>query len=117
MATIFQQRRAYDQYVEERSAEGQKYVTFEEFVRNPPREESKKTERPEDDGQATLRKIIRFADGGLVKGAGTETSDSILAHLSTNEYVVPADVVAAIGVNTLDNLVKKFHTPVRGGTK
>lgn len=39
----------------------------------------------------------RFASGGAVRGPGTGTSDSILAWLSNNEFVIPADVTKALG--------------------
>jgi hypothetical protein len=44
---------------------------------------------------------------GMVKGPGTETSDSIPAKLSKGEFVVPANVVDAYGVDFFNNLVKK----------
>jgi hypothetical protein len=53
---------------------------------------------------------------GLVKGAGTRTSDSILARVSVDEYILPASTVAAIGKHTLDQLVAATHTPVDEGT-
>jgi hypothetical protein len=43
-------------------------------------------------------KALGFADGGLVQGPGTGTSDSILARLSAGEFVVPARAVARPGV-------------------
>jgi hypothetical protein len=45
-----------------------------------------------------------FADGGLVVGPGTGTSDSIPARLSNGEFVVRAAAVRAIGVNNLEAL-------------
>jgi len=42
-----------------------------------------------------------FAEGGLVTGPGTGTSDSILARLSHGEYVMPAAAVDRIGVENL----------------
>lgn len=44
------------------------------------------------------------ASGGLLRGPGTGTSDSILARVSDGEYVVQAAAVKAIGVDTLDKL-------------
>lgn len=40
---------------------------------------------------------VTFASGGPVKGPGTETSDSIPALLSRNEYVLSADAVRRAG--------------------
>jgi hypothetical protein len=51
------------------------------------------------------------ADGGHITGPGTGTSDSIPAKLSAGEYVLPADVVAMIGIEKLDKMVDKYHTP------
>jgi hypothetical protein len=57
-----------------------------------------------------------FANGGMILGPGTGTSDSIPAFnantgqsiaLSTGEYVLPARVTKAIGKNNLDNLISR----------
>jgi hypothetical protein len=45
--------------------------------------------------------MFGFAGGGLVRGPGTGTSDSISARLSTGEFVFRAAAVKAIGVGTL----------------
>jgi hypothetical protein len=45
-----------------------------------------------------------FASGGLVVGPGTKTSDSILARLSNNEFVMNADAVSHYGVRFMDML-------------
>lgn len=61
-----------------------------------------------------------FANGGMLHGPGTGTSDSIHAHntstgqpvkLSNGEYIIPADVVATKGKEFFDNIVRKYHTP------
>ena len=52
------------------------------------------------------------ADGGLTHGPGTTTSDSIPARLSKGEFVVPADVVAALGTQHFQKLIDKYHTEV-----
>jgi TP901 family phage tail tape measure protein len=44
------------------------------------------------------------AGGGIVRGPGTGTSDSIPTMLSNGEYVIKASSVKAIGVPALDNL-------------
>jgi len=61
---------------------------------------------------------MKKADGGpiqdpkgLLRGPGTETSDSIPAMLSKGEYVVPADVVKAKGIEFFNKLLDKHHTP------
>ncbi len=49
------------------------------------------------------------AEGGLIRGPGTATSDSIPARLSNGEYVVRATAVRRIGVEALNAL--NFGTP------
>ena len=53
-----------------------------------------------------------YANGGMIKGAGTGTSDSIPINASAGEYVIPADVVRMIGTNQLDRLIAMSHRPV-----
>jgi hypothetical protein len=49
------------------------------------------------------------ASGGMIRGAGTGTSDSIPAYLSNGEYVIKADSVKKYGVGTFDALnTQKF---------
>jgi len=45
-----------------------------------------------------------YAGGGLIQGPGTETSDSILARLSRNEYVIPAYATHHYGAGFFDQL-------------
>lgn len=52
-----------------------------------------------------------YATGGLVQGAGTETSDSILARLSKNEFIVKAKSVASVGANTLHYINRHGKLP------
>lgn len=47
---------------------------------------------------------MKFADGGLVTGPGSDRSDSIPAMLSNGEYVINANAVRRIGVGNLDAL-------------
>jgi hypothetical protein len=50
------------------------------------------------DGSAYVPPVENYyASGGPVEGPGTNTSDSILAKLSNGEYVIPADMVKALG--------------------
>lgn len=44
------------------------------------------------------------AKGGLIRGRGTGTSDSILSWLSNGEYVIPAKAVRKLGVGVLNTL-------------
>jgi hypothetical protein len=46
----------------------------------------------------------QHATGGLVRGPGTGTSDSILAWLSAGEYVLPAATVRHYGMDRLELL-------------
>jgi len=52
-----------------------------------------------------------YASGGEVDGPGGPVDDRIPAMLSDGEYVVPADVVKAKGVEFFDKLKEKYHTP------
>jgi hypothetical protein len=61
---------------------------------------------------------IGRADGGKmhkgtgpVSGPGGPIDDKIPAMLSDGEYVLPADTVQKVGVETLDRLVKNTHVP------
>jgi hypothetical protein len=56
--------------------------------------------------------------GNVVYGPGTETSDSIDAKISTNEAVLPANTVEAIGPNNLARLIEETNgmAPNRGLT-
>ena len=59
-----------------------------------------------------LQSASEMAKGGLVRGPGTGTSDSIPAKLSAGEYVMPADTVRAVGKPALDQMRASTHTPV-----
>lgn len=65
-----------------------------------------------------LQAYLKQADGGhihqgpgKVRGIGGPVDDKIPAMLSNGEYVVPADVVEAKGVEFFDRLKSKYHTP------
>ncbi|MCC6736513.1 MAG: hypothetical protein IT534_10370 [Bauldia sp.] len=45
-------------------------------------------------GFPILRRLLGFAEGGMVRGPGTGTSDSVLARLSDGEFVVNAAATA-----------------------
>ena len=57
-------------------------------------------------GGATAR-----AQGGPVYGPGTSTSDSILARLSTGEFVVKAKAVASYGLDLLHQINDMRYVP------
>jgi len=48
---------------------------------------------------------------GAVRGPGDPVDDKIPAMLSNGEYVVPADVVRAKGLEFFEKLKDKYHTP------
>jgi len=53
----------------------------------------------------------RKADGGLISGPGTSTSDSILGLLSPGEYIIRASAVRGLGTSILDSInVGRFAT-------
>lgn len=54
---------------------------------------------------------LAFADGGLVRGPGTGTSDSIPAWLSNEEFVIKAKAVKSIGVDNLNRMNKTGELP------
>jgi TP901 family phage tail tape measure protein len=57
-----------------------------------------------DKNQGIAQFRVHAATGGMIRGAGTPTSDSIPALLSNGEYVVKAKSVKKYGVSTLDAL-------------
>lgn len=57
------------------------------------------------------------ANGGLVRGVGTGTSDSNLVPMSKGEFVLPADTVKKLGVRNLRDLIDETHVPIPGRQK
>lgn len=55
-------------------------------------------------GQIGLVHLPRLAKGGIVRGVGTDTSDSNLYALSKGEYVVRASAARQIGYDNLDRM-------------
>jgi hypothetical protein len=65
-----------------------------------------------------MHAIVGYADGGMIQGPGTGTSDSIAAMaagqplaVSNGEYHVPAAVVDALGQDFFEKLIEQFHQP------
>lgn len=66
-------------------------------------------------------RVRSYMTGGLVRGPGTGTSDSIrvpgreagakAVAYSDEEFVIPADVVRQLGANTFQSIIDAFHTP------
>jgi hypothetical protein len=59
----------------------------------------------------TVNPIPGFATGGFISGPGGPRDDAILARLSAGEYVIPAHVVAAWGVEFFDHLIGRRGVP------
>lgn len=66
-----------------------------------------------------------YASGGLVRGKpgldkveveSLEPGGSKVNY-SEGEYVIPRDVVQALGRSTFDSILEAFHSPVLGETK
>jgi hypothetical protein len=57
-----------------------------------------------------LGKIFGFAEGGMVRGPGSGTSDSIPARLSNGEFVQPARTVAHYGADFMEAL-RRLQVP------
>jgi len=55
------------------------------------------TQRYNSGQNQSWRNPINLMDGGKIRGPGTETSDSIPAYVSNNEYVLTADAVRGLG--------------------
>jgi hypothetical protein len=55
-------------------------------------------------GFSTGGGVKGFANGGMISGPGTTTSDSILARLSRGEYIINAGAVAKFGSSFFDGL-------------
>lgn len=58
--------------------------------------------KPTTDTDLAIPGVPGFAGGGPVYGPGTETSDSILAAVSRNEYIQPASAVRHYGSSVMD---------------
>ncbi len=58
--------------------------------------------------------VKAYHSGGLVRGPGTGTSDSIPALLSNGEYVITKEAVDRIGINTL-NMLNNISRFAAGG--
>ncbi len=54
--------------------------------------------------EALKASLPKFATGGLIRGAGSGTSDSIPAWLSNGEFVMRSDIVSKLGVGFFDKL-------------
>ena len=58
-----------------------------------------------------------YRDGGFVRGAGDGNDDAINANLSSGEFVIPSDIVAALGEGSTEagaRLLADLVAQVRG---
>jgi hypothetical protein len=62
-------------------------------------------------GQPFAGKWLPAATGGLIRGPGTKTSDSIPALLSNGEYVINASAAERLGVGFLDSINQNGRVP------
>ena len=70
------------------------------------------TERARKLQDALRNRKVPSKTSGLLQGPGTGTSDSMLIAASTDEYVLPADVVSQLGGPLqLDKLLSTLHFP------
>lgn len=65
-------------------------------------------------GFGFLGKVIKKADGGLIRGPGSDRSDNIPALLSPGEYVIRAAAVRQLGVDVLHALNRGVRLPRMG---
>lgn len=59
-----------------------------------------------------LKKHTKQDKGGMIRGAGTGTSDDIKKNVPAGSYIMPADSTQQIGANNLKNLGKPPTTEV-----
>ena len=64
-------------------------------------------------GAAARKLYAGYATGGYVSGGGSNVSDSIPAVLSNGEYVVRANAVKAVGLDTLDKINNADRFPAK----
>jgi hypothetical protein len=64
-------------------------------------------------GMGLVGKIGKHADGGIIRGPGTATSDSIVARLSNGEAVIPAARVSQYGESFIQGLIDGRAVPAR----
>jgi hypothetical protein len=68
-----------------------------------------------DGGKAPSRAIKMYKSGGgainFGKGDGTGIDDQVPILASKGEYIIPADVVQALGTKHFDKLLEKHHVP------
>ena len=58
---------------------------------------------------------IGFANGGMVRGPGTGTSDDIQTEVPEGTYIMPADSTNAVGADTLKSLGKNVPVALSNG--
>ncbi len=66
------------------------------------------------DDLAGINSPARFSTGGPVKGPGSDSSDSIPALLSNNEFIIPAPIVRQFGVDYFER-IRRGEAPMPQG--
>lgn len=72
-----------------------------------------------------MPKVVNYySDGGSVKGqpgldkvqVESKEPGGAMINYSEGEYVIPKDVVRALGRGTFDDIIAAFHSPILGET-
>ena len=61
------------------------------------------------------RRATGYANGGMVRGPGTGTSDSIPAEIPEGSYIMPADTTRKVGAEALGELGKPVPVALSNG--
>lgn len=65
--------------------------------------------------QRQIDEASGYANGGVIRGKGTGTSDDIKRNMPAGTYIMPADSTRAIGADTLQGLGKNMPVNVSNG--
>jgi len=65
--------------------------------------------------QRQIDEASGYANGGVIRGKGTGTSDDIQRNMPVGTYIMPADSTQAIGASVLQNLGKNAPVNVSNG--
>lgn len=68
-------------------------------------------------GSGVVDDVVYLKKGGLVRGPGTGTSDSVPAMLSNKEFVIPAAVVRYKGVGFFEDLIDEVENKSQRRTR
>lgn len=65
--------------------------------------------------QAQLDAALNYADGGMIRGPGTGTSDDIETEVPEGSFIMPADSTKRIGAGVLDGMGKPTKVNLSNG--